>query len=485
MSSELLYINGIDGSSGAYLLPPLSIRQVAAVASNNPLDQAQAKELKEWRDRLTEIPKAVTEGVDPRDLAQAGWGVIFAHDENPAVREALNPLLEWRRSQASIQEEGFYVEYIGPDGYRPTESKLEFLSRHGAGPGPVDPRKVPYYLLIVGDPDKIPYRFQTQMDIQYAVGRLHFDDLENYATYAESVVRTERQNLSLPPWAIFFGVANPGDRATQLSAHELVSPLAAFMQTDQPGWQVQTILGEGATKARLDQLLTGNRAPALLFSASHGMGFPKTDPRQLPHQGALLCQDWPGPGDWRGPIPEDFYFSADDLGIEAKLLGSIVFTFACYSAGTPKQDDFAQQAFRQRLDISPRAFLSKLPQKMLSHPKGGALAVLGHVERAWGYSFLWGNSGRQLAVFESCLKRLAEGHPVGSAFERFNERYAEISSDLSMVLEDLHAGQPVDELELAGMWTANNDARNYLIIGDPAVRITTIENSENAIGYGC
>ena len=112
------------------------------------------------------------------------------------------------------------------------------------------------------------------------------------------------------------------------------------------------------------------------------MGFPKKDARQLRHQETLLCQDWPGLEEWHQAIPPEFYFAADDVGDDARLLGLIAFHFVCYGAGTPRLDDFAHRAFNRPTDIAPYAFVANLPRGLLGRPKGGTLAVIGHVERA-------------------------------------------------------------------------------------------------------
>ena len=497
--------NGINARSGGYLFEPLSSQQLADAATGKlfaqkPHDKGYEAELRYRREESGKAHWGVKEGVDVGKLEQTGWGVIFpavargseAEGRQAAIREALSPLLALRKGQATGLHEHYYKEYTGALAYRPGESKQKYLARLGTGPGPADPDKVPYYLLIVGSPEEIPFQFQYQLDVQYAVGRLHFDTLDDYNSYARSVVTAETGELSLSRELAFVGVANPDDMATLLSRKHLVAPLADLAEASKgaPGWTVSRYFDERANKAHVSELLGGAKTPALLFTASHGMGFPHGDPLQRRHQGALLLQDWPGPREWSGAIDEGQYFSGDDLSSDANLLGLIAFNFACYGGGTPRYDEFSKQAFKERKEIAEQAFVAELPRRMLAHPCGGALASIGHIERAWGYSFMWGTGPRgaaspQLTVFESTLEALMKGMPVGAALDHFNLRYAEMASDLALQLEELEFDPDAcDAYTLANMWTSSNDARGYAITGDPAVRLAIASSEDEGQGRG-
>ena len=93
----------------------------------------------------------------------------------------------------------------------------DWLKRHGVYPGSVAPTKVPYYLLLIGGPESIPFDFQYLLDIEYAVGRLCFDHADQYRLYAESVVDYEKaQAAPTSRQMVYWGTRHPRDRATEI-----------------------------------------------------------------------------------------------------------------------------------------------------------------------------------------------------------------------------------------------------------------------------
>lgn len=465
--------NGVNGVTGESLTPPLSPRHMAALLDKELRDSEEIQEAAGQGARTREPSFAPMYGTNEDNLAESGWGVIFAADATDTEREALAPLLQLRRDQAK----GLYQDFPGEKAYRPGDTKHTFLSRCGAGPGVADPKKVPYYLLLVGSPESIPYRFQFQLDGPYAVGRVFFDTPEGYSEYAKNVVAAETGEIRRSRDLAFFGVRNRGDVSTHLSADHLIKPLNEYFSNERTSWNTKCVLAEQATKANLAKLLGGEDTPALLLSASHGVAFPNGDPLQLSHQGAILCQDWPGPLKHKGPLSEGFYFAGDDVNKTPNLRGLIAFFFACFGGGTPKLDEFDYLAGGPQAFIAPHSFVAALPKRLLGHPEG-ALAIVGHVERAWTYSFLWGGAGEQLATFQSTISALLHGKRIGFAMESFNTLHLDLAGALLWELKDRKARRPRPETEtaaedetLVGIWTANNDARSFVVLGDPAVRL--------------
>jgi len=65
------------------------------------------------------------------------------------------------------------------------------------------------------------------------------------------------------------------------------------------------------------------------------------------------------------------------------------------------------------------------------------------------------------------------GEPVGHATKNFSERYAVLSSELLGLLDEASPGPKPAPQEVAATWVERNDAQNYVLLGDPAVRLRT------------
>jgi hypothetical protein len=316
------------------------------------------------------------------------------------------------------------------------------------------------------------------------VGRLAFDSAAEYAAYARSLVEYECASaIKNSKEIVYWGTCHPADPATNLSAASLIEPLANGIDHpkapalkkpvhEQVGFACRLLAAQEATKANILATLTSGRPPALLFTASHGL-WPKAGAaNQLDLQGALLCQDWPG----FGSMKPDHFLSAADVPDDAVVGGMIAFFFACFGAGTPNVDHFRRDPndAKTALKLAAQPFVAALPRRLLAHPNGSALAVIGHVDRAWSFSIRPPSAtGPQIRTFINTLTFALSGAPAGHVIQRtFGARYATLSVDLLNQLSPMMPAElkPSDSA-LVNTWIERNDAQNYVMLGDPAVHI--------------
>lgn len=502
----LLIPNGVSESGQPLLqIDAAAARQLAQEHPEPEELHAVYKTKKEQQEKH----RGVIFGVNEDKLNESQWAIVVHSDEDVAVLKALTPLIQHRSAQQGLnlpeltfregERCGEWLKRHVKDTnkplqsnvpvllYQPNERSTQWLARHGVGQGPVDPRRgVPFYLMLVGRPgpldDKdiafIPFDFQYELDIFWGVGQLCFHtasgqhDLAAYNAYAEQVVAFD-QNESSPPYQkymAFFGTRHSLDTSTERSADELVTPLAHPRTgvAQVYGFNQRVFLEGEATRANLDLLLKGTAdggRPALLFTATHGIGLPVDDSRLLQHQGALVCQDWSG----SGSIKREYWYAGEDLSEQTNVQGLIAVCFACYGVGCPREDQFIFVKGKERPIIAPYPFIAQLPQRLLTR---GALAVLGHVERAWTYSFSGTlNVPAQSQPFEDLLRRILAGKRMGFATDQFNMRQGAFAAQLTQEIEQMEFGKVIKPADLSVLWTARNDARNYALLGDPAVRL--------------
>ena len=452
---DVLYPNGVD-PDGDLAWQPLRLDALAArlgsAPGTTPVDTAADEDVETYR--------RLRYGLAADDLSEAGWGVL-ARPGYDRVLDELAPLLERRAQEAQ-------AVYRPPVEVGEGEGAEALFRRLRVGPGNADPRELPYYLLILGGPEEISFETQQVIAQTRAVGRLSLERLEDYRTYAENVIEAEDRPRRGRPEATFFAAVNGDDRATRRSRDQLVTPLADALEEANPGWRVRRLTGEAATKPQLLSLVT-DEAPPLLFAAAHGLASRLGSAHQRERQGALIASEWRGHGT---PCPPSCYLTGDELPAELGLAGGIAFLFACFGAGTPSHDAFW---FHDGEPTGPRRtadppFVARLVQGLLSR-RGGPSAVIGHVDRAWTCSFFWHRAG-QINGYADTLAALIGGGRVGSALEWLLQVFHDQGGRHFVLDEQRKAGRSVDEELLQRYRLAAHDARNFVVCGDPAARLS-------------
>jgi hypothetical protein len=472
---DVVYFNGIDAETGTYAVDPLDLNKLARRIRAPVGDRGVANISPEAAARGDERRAYVPFGMDQTNLTEVGWGIVFSDRTPDAVRDALENLIDHRRQQAG--------DLLKTLDYEADEGLRDWYLRHEIAIGTFEPTRVPYYLLLVGSPAEIPFEFQYLLGLEYAVGRLSFDSPQEYEAYAKSVVELEtRAAVSNKKEIVYWGTQHDGDPATTLSASLLIEPLANGL----PGtvgrlknpihtevqFSRRLYCGVDANRAALLDTLHADKPPAFLFTASHGMCVKAGKQNQSSVNGGLLCQDWPG----FGSIQKEHFVTASDINDDAKVGGMLAFFFACFSAGTPDRDEFLMDLSQagQMPPLAPAPFIAALPRRLMSHPNGSALAVIGHVDRAWGFSIQPPKmNDSQIGTFRNSLGFLLKGAPVGHVMsQQFSQRYATLSTVLAdAIAPAVPENRKLTDRQLVTAWLERNDAQNYIVLGDPAVRL--------------
>jgi hypothetical protein len=256
LDAEPLYFNGINFNTGGYAVEPRSIDAMAKLIGVQP--------------GVSTFDK--TRGGRPRSfgttdkMEDSGWGIVFPTDTPDSVRNALKPLIGMRS-----QRVGRRFKELD---YKPGEQLRDWYARHQISPGNLNPSGVPYYLLLIGPPDQIPFEFQYLLGIDYAVGRLAFDDAADYERYARSTTAYESatsvpNNKKISYW----GTRHPGDGSTKLSSSFLLEPLINGIADDDEdpinkvvGYRQEAFLAE-TSNSTCGTLLAQTRHPGARPSA--------------------------------------------------------------------------------------------------------------------------------------------------------------------------------------------------------------------------
>jgi hypothetical protein len=462
--SDEIYLTGIDATTGKPLIPEIDLDEFYTAIDGErtfrETDKTEQKAIARELELKRDPERGLRAKLDPLNLNDAGWGLVYPKGTDPEVIEALDDLVK-RRDGQKIE--------VAPEFFNDAHGFRKFKKEKS---GNVDPRYLPYYMLLVGPPgapDGLTFRFQHNLSDVRPVGRVAFARSEQYAAYANKVIEYEKGQVAARQARIdLFSTCT--DEATKSSDRYLIENLLAYMKTHNLAHTV--VRGVDATRPALEAALKSGAS--VLFTASHGLFYPYL-PENKPAlelqkqvMGALLTATWNGK---EGPVPEAAYLAGDHLDPSFDLRGLIVFCFACYSAGAPHIERFAEYYARQPLQIAPTDFVTRLPQKMLER---GALAFIGHVEKSWGYSFISAGVGADTATYEDLLALLLDGRPVGLAFEetmtrRYLDKNGELTDELNLFTQ--FENGKIDRADVLKCWTDRQDARAYIILGDPFVSL--------------
>ena len=399
--------------------------------------------------------------VDPVPQSpQGNWAVLISEacPDRKAVELALQPLLEHRSGGVITMPKLDPMTFV-----------QQWLQER------FNANQLPPYLLICDSFENIPLEYQFIFNAFAVTGRLWFDTSEAYETYVRKVLAVERGQREAGSRCV---VASPvDDDVTFADCNNIIKPLLAL-----PAGESLPLEGLLAPDFNEQSLLEAAASCRFLALYCHGVG--------------LSQADWEKKSDLQGAFVLEFESEAEaglmtpaDLTAKPFVPGGIVFSPACLAGGSMGNSDFAAWIDPESLAeyLGPETTMSAISRAMLSSPSG-PIGVLAHFDISIASSAPMFNSmtqgfDLQQTLHSQFVRHLAAGWTLGRATKPFRwaagAYYAQaiyifsqmtgIFPYVSLAGTPKTLGQVVNSMNQYHV--AATDMRNYIILGDPAVRL--------------
>jgi hypothetical protein len=438
-----------------------------------------------------DLPSFRDDGGDPNSLPDQRWGLLVP--QGPAgdrLLEIIAPLRKRREEQQGAKA----IEFRAPPGMSDEDAMAWWDEEYGSDL--IRDVDRPRYLLMLGDADLLSWELQQKLASDTFIGRLCFPSEEGYEAYIHKLLAFDRKPPMAGSRALYYTVRD-GTAATNIGYAGLMTPTVEESRRgrDKGEFNAREIveIGDGQCVSP-DEFFAAAASPdpAMLFSISHGAGAPRAGwadaGEQRRFQGAMSF----GGG---------LRITADDMASRSFLPGGLWFFFACFGAGTPSTSAYHHWLaalrdiglYGRNIDAvlkslpgeNGRPFVAALPQAALANPDG-PLAVMGHVDLAWTFSFQdvgTSNKYRSDARFQNIFRTIAEGKRVGAGYFNLQRFFNQASVDLTTLYNkearDARAratGAEVTEdkaykTRKATLWMLRQDLSAYVLLGDPAARL--------------
>jgi hypothetical protein len=407
---------------------------------------------------------------DPR----VGWGLVLQDDPALSYPERARaddaPVAARRLAEARSATGVPVVLRYNPDDDASLYRYYDDGSRHplpitGEGVRGMGRGGLPYYLLLLGTPERLPWELQFRLNPVCCTGRLDLDEngLANYVnaalcSWSGSGTKAESPLL----WTVQH---EPGDITWLMRQSVGERVFKRWRHDPQIGKAARALRDEDATSAQLRSALS-EISPAIVVTTSHGMTGPLQDMAQMRSTLGRLVDANHAPLD---PTSLLGNWSPD---------GVVWYALACCSAGGSGRNQFEgllspqTRAARVVEAVSALgAMVTELPRVLLGASRP-ARAFIGHVEPTFDWTLRRADSG--LVTTDALVEALYDEFfqvkppPVGFALRRY---FGQAATLRALWAGEVQAVRRRDSARSASLLAglAGIDRQCTVILGDPAV----------------